>query len=319
MPARRRKNKRIESGRRPRSRHERQPNIKVPPTISYSDTSRLIRSDTKPSQSRGNKTEQIETISSEYAVKSGIIWPKFIVLGLVLLAVLIGLTNSDQANIDIIQPSGFSYLPQDVSQYKSVATNAIDASLFNRFKPTLSSSDIAAYMEQRFPDIAYVAVTVPLIGYTPTVHIQLSKPVLIFAVDNGNSYLVNPKGYIVAMANSVKPSELKNIPQVNSVIDVPQTYIKQVLTPSSVNFIEVIKQALGLKGILISKMNLVPQAEELDVYPINVPYYIKFNLNQTDALTQVGTFLATINMLKKQNITPSQYVDVRLDGRAYYK
>ena len=319
MPARRRKNKRIESERRPRSRHERQPNIKVPPTISYSDTSRLIRSDTKPSQSRGNKTEQIETISSEYAVKSGIIWPKFIVLGLVLLAVLIGLTNSDQANIDIIQPSGFSYLPQDVSQYKSVATNAIDASLFNRFKPTLSSSDIAAYMEQRFPDIAYVAVTVPLIGYTPTVHIQLSKPVLIFAVDNGNSYLVNPKGYIVAMANSVKPSELKNIPQVNSVIDVPQTYIKQVLTPSSVNFIEVIKQALGLKGILISKMNLVPQAEELDVYPINVPYYIKFNLNQTDALTQVGTFLATINMLKKQNITPSQYVDVRLDGRAYYK
>lgn len=300
---------------RPRARQSRQPSAKIAPTITYSERSRLVRAETTSGQGRDRNSRQIETIN-EYAGGSAKRWMKLSGLILILIAILVGLSSSTNARIEIVQPTGFSYLPHSISEYHSAAASAIGSSIYNRFKLTISSADIAALLEEKFPEIAYVAVTEPLIGFTPTVHIQLSKPALIYAIDNANSYLVNSKGFIVEATTSVPASELKGLAQVNSVSGGSSD---QVLSPEDVTFISTVKQALAIKGVLISKMDLVPMAEELDVYPVGVPYFIKFNLHQTDSLSQVGTYLATISALKQQNKTPSQYVDVRVDGRAYYK
>ncbi len=303
---------------RPRQRDSLKPKAKIPPTISYSDSTRQIRMSGASNQVRDRNMRQIETIneSDSSNLKR---WSVFSGLVIFLIAIIVGLGLSTRANIDIVQPNGFSYMPHSLAQYQETASLAISSSVFNRFKTTISSNDIAVYMEQRYPEIAYVAVTVPLFGFTPTVHIQLAKPVLIYSVDNAGSYLVSSSGFIVAGATSVPQSELKGLPDVNTVNSVPYKNQVQVLTSASVTFIETVEQALAIKGVLITKMNLVPMAEELDVYPKGAPYFIKFNLNQSDALSQVGTYLATIANLKKQNILPSQYIDVRLDGRAYYK
>ena len=58
---------------------------------------------------------------------------------------------------------------------------------------------------------------------------------------------------------------------------------------------------------------------ELDVKLTNQPYTVKFNLESGTARQQAGTFLATQAKLQSQNVTPGQYVDVRVGGRAYYK
>ena len=293
---------------------------KIPQTISYSDNKRLIRTDVNGAMqgSRDRNMRQIETINEAQFTQVKL-WPRLLILAVLLIVILAGLSNGGRPTIVIVQPPGFSYMPHSTLQYQDAAAAAINSSLFNRFKLTISSNDIEAYMEQRFPEIAYVAVTVPFIGYTPTVHIQLSKPVIIYAVNNIGSYLVNPEGYIVADATSVSATELKGLITLNSPSLIAVGPKSQVLTSSSVRFIETVSEALALKKIQIAKMNLVPMAEELDVYPVGVPYYIKFNLYQSDALTEVGTYLATINTLNQQKIMPSQYIDVRLDGRAYYK
>ena len=76
---------------------------------------------------------------------------------------------------------------------------------------------------------------------------------------------------------------------------------------------------MAAKHITITSMTLPPAADELDVHLTGVNYYIKFNLANDDARQQVGTFLATQAQLKSQGITPGQYIDVRVDGRAYYQ
>ena len=303
--------------RQARQRQPGQLGSRVSSTIPYSEPNRITRTDVNGQGRDRNALRQMETIN-EITISKFRAWSVLSGLVIVLLALIVGLSISSRANVIIIQPPGFNYLPHSVSQYQQSTATAIDSSIFNRFKPTISSADIASALTQKYPEIAYAAVTVPLFGFTPTVHIQLSKPVLIYTAGDGSSYLVNDNGLIITDAQSVQANELKGLPRVNSVSSISLKN-RQVLAPQSVIFIETVAQALAVKKIQISKMNLVPMAEELDVYPAGVPYYIKFNLHQTDALSQVGTYLAAVATLQQQNITPSQYIDVQLDGRAYYK
>ena len=311
-------NKKQPEPRRPRQRESLKPSAKIAHTITYSDSIRQTRASGLANSGRDRNMRQIETIN-ESDVSN--IKRRFTLAGLIVLlfAALFCLGLKTRANIDIVQPSGFSYMPHSLAQYQTVAASAISSSVFNRFKTTISSNEVADYLEQRFPEIAYAAVTVPFFGFTPTVHIQLTKPVLIYRVDNASSYLVGPRGFIISDTTSIPKAEFKGLPTVYSVNSPSISTNAQVLTSASVIFIETVEQALAIKGVQIDKMNLVPMAEELDVYPLGTTYYIKFNLNQSDALSQVGTFLATIANLKQQNKLPGQYVDVRLDGRAYYK
>jgi hypothetical protein len=92
-----------------------------------------------------------------------------------------------------------------------------------------------------------------------------------------------------------------------------------VLPANSVTFVQTLVAQLSSKHYTIASMTLPPAASELDVKLVGQAYSIKFNFENNDPRQQVGTFLATIAQLQKQNITPSQYVDVRVDGRAYYQ
>jgi hypothetical protein len=69
----------------------------------------------------------------------------------------------------------------------------------------------------------------------------------------------------------------------------------------------------------VGSMILPAGTSELDVHLAGQPYFVKFNLNNNDPRQQAGTFLAAIANLQKNHITPAQYIDVRVDGRAYYQ
>ena len=76
---------------------------------------------------------------------------------------------------------------------------------------------------------------------------------------------------------------------------------------------------LTAKQYTISALTLPAGTSELDASLSGLPYIVKFNLQATNARQQVGTFLATAGRLSSQHITPAKYVDVRVDGRAYYQ
>lgn len=242
----------------------------------------------------------------------------FIGLFIVLLGVIFELRVSTFANVKLIQPDGFSYQTRPISQYDAVVSKAIGASLYDQLKLTITSQDLSNYITARLPEVQYVSVAVPFIGSTPSVYLQLQSPVMAYVTNEGE-FLLDNQGVVIAPASAISAKQLS---QLNTVINQSITGVNigsRVLNGPSVSFIETVAQSLKIKAVPVSKMVLVPGTEEMDVYIANQPYRVKFNLYEPDALQQVGTYLATIATLKQKNITPSQYIDVRVDGRAYYK
>jgi hypothetical protein len=241
-----------------------------------------------------------------------------VALIIVVLAVVLGINGTPK--VVVIEPTNFNYEPHTLNQYRTAAANAINSSLFNKFKLTFSSSDIADQLKKEFPEIEYASSTYSLIGPTPVVYIQLYRPELIYISSSGQSYILNHAGDVIASSSSLDVNEQKSLAKVTSTVAGDPSIGSQVLTSSDVAFIATVWEALNAKSIAINKMSLVPMAEELDVYPAAASYFIKFNLHETDALQQVGTYLAAIATIKQQHQPmPTQYVDVRVDGRAYYK
>jgi hypothetical protein len=90
------------------------------------------------------------------------------------------------------------------------------------------------------------------------------------------------------------------------------------LSPDEVQFITGVLAQLQAKQLAITAVTLPPIAHELHVRIQGQPYYVKFNI-QSDARIAAGTFLATKSYLEQGRITPAEYVDVRVEERAYYK
>ncbi len=243
-----------------------------------------------------------------------------VLFGMAVLVVLAILTLwvSTNAKVIIIEPNGFNYQLHSLTEYQTAASKVLNSSIFNRFKLTISSNAVASELEKEYPEISHAAITVPFIGMTPNVYIQLARPILVYASGSG-SYILNSSGVVISNTSVIPNNELSALPKVTSTSNTTLNVGEQVLTSNNVIFIQTLQAALVKKGIGINKMNLVPMAEELDVYPTNVGYYVKFNLHENNALQQVGTYLATIATLKKQGKAPSQYIDVMVDGRSYYK
>ncbi len=288
----------------------------TPAAFSYNANRTTDRPRLKPS-SRAASVKQ-EKVSHNKAASKAKRWSIFAVIIILFVAVLYEMHLSSNANINIVQPMSYQYLPHSLSAYSKVIAKSINSSLYNSFKLTLNATDIATNLEANFPEIKYVSVTIPLIGSTPNVYLQFRNPELIYSTPNG-SYIVDSNGIIVAPIQALSSAEIAKLYTIQTLSTEPMTDGRQVLTPQNVSFIQTVGIALSEKKVTVSKMMLAPAAEELDVYPLGQPYYVKFNIHQTDALQQVGTYLATVATLKQQNKTPSQYIDVRVDGRAYYK
>jgi cell division septal protein FtsQ len=209
-----------------------------------------------------------------------------------------------------------SFLRPD-SYYEPIINKLLASSIWNRNKITLNTDQINHQLLSRFPEISSASVTVPLAGHQPTVYIQPAQPVLILAASNG-SFVVDASGRaLLNAASAAQP--FKGLPTLTDQSSLNVSLDHQALPADNVKFIRVVLAELAAKQYQVASMVLPPASSELDVYPAGQPYFIKFNLQNNDARQQAGTFLALAVSLKQQNITPTQYIDVRVDGRAYYK
>ena len=73
------------------------------------------------------------------------------------------------------------------------------------------------------------------------------------------------------------------------------------------------------KNMTITGMTLPVSPYELDVQSRGVSYIEKYNL-LNDANYQIGTYFTTLQYIKTNNIPmPTQYVDLRVPGKAFFK
>ncbi len=203
------------------------------------------------------------------------------------------------------------------SVYAQAAHDMLAGSVFNRNKITIDTTSVAKRMQDKFPELSGVSVALPVLGAQPTVYIQPATPRLLLAGRDG-MYVLDDSGRALIAASQVPHIGTLGLPTVvdQSGLAVQLGHI--TLSSSSVFLITEVTGQLKAKGVAFTSLVLPQGTSELDVKISGAPYTIKFNL-RGDARAEVGTYLAVAGQLAKEKKVPGEYIDVRVDQRAYYK
>jgi hypothetical protein len=207
----------------------------------------------------------------------------------------------------------------DTATYASSTNDILGSTIWNRNKITINTRAVSNQLKSKYPELAEVSITLPLLAHRPVVYIQPTKPVLILS-SGGTSYVVGKNGLALLQTNQLPANSRLELPVVDDQTGVKLQTGKQALTRDNVAFIEMVLKQLEAAGIPVAHMALPPGTSEVDVYIKNQPYYGKFSMHASlaEAKQQAGTFIAVQHKLQSKHINPS-YIDVRVLGRAYYK
>ena len=208
-----------------------------------------------------------------------------------------------------------TYFLHSTATYEAAAAKLFSRSVMSRTKLTLDQQGLAAALRHEFPELAVVSIKLPLIGHRPIVYIAPETPVLILETTGGRQYVVGRNGEALT-DNAARGLDL---PHVKDDSGTPVRPGQPVLATSTISFISTLLYQLKQKHMIVSAFVLPAGSSELDMYLGGQQYFVKFNLASDTALEQVGTFLAVQHNLAGQGVTPGQYIDVRVEGRAYYK
>lgn len=202
--------------------------------------------------------------------------------------------------------------------YQDAASDILELSVFNKSKITINNAAIRAAMLKQFPELQDVTVTLPFLAHRPVVYVQPAQPTMILISGSG-SFVLDTNGKAILTSSALLPTSGLTLPQVTDQSGLPVKLDQQVLTSGDIRFIQTIVTQLAARQVFIDTLTLPVASRQLEAHITGQPYTVKFNLASDTARQQAGTFLATINRLAGQGITPGSYIDVRVDGRAYYQ
>ena len=232
----------------------------------------------------------------------------------VVISIISTLLLSTTANLQVANPNSFSFHSQQT--YQAAANAALARSFASHTKVTIDTGAVSAALKKQFPELAAVSVKLPLINHRPIVYLVVATPSLIMTMPDGTKYAMDDTGRVLGAVHVVSVGHTLLLTQQTNL---PITVGAQALPPSTVSFINEVTFQLQQKHLTVASFSLPPSSSELDLHIEGLGYFVKFNLENPDAQQQAGTFLATKHYLEGQGVTRAQYIDVRIDGRAYYK
>ncbi|HVU59954.1 MAG TPA: hypothetical protein VHC98_03910 [Candidatus Saccharimonadales bacterium] len=261
-----------------------------------------------------------DTHIAEKASRTASYWAKRFGLLAIIAALIVSVVNflilTPDPSVRPLDPTNATFL-HSTATYQQAAAKLLSGSVLNRNKLTVDLSGVAAALQHQFPELASVSVSLPLAGHRPIIYITPTKPVLELTTTTRNTYVIDANGRVLSMVTS--GSTALALAQVEDQSGTPVTIGQLALPGSTVSFIQSVLYQLKQKQVGVARLVLPAGKSELDLYPSGQPYFVKFNLADATPVQQAGTFLAVRHALMEQGKTPTQYVDVRVGGRAYYQ
>jgi hypothetical protein len=206
------------------------------------------------------------------------------------------------------------------STYEANVTQTLRSSWANSNKITINTATLARTLKTDYPEVADASVALPIIGQRPTVYVQLTKPSLLLVGTDGSASVLDETGRVLAPASQVSNLDSFSLPTVTDESGLTIKPGNLALSKGSVDFITGVLLQLKAAGVGYSRLVLPPSSQELDISIQGQPYLVRFNMHDpSTAREQAGEFLATLHYLQQKGITPTNYIDARLSGRAYYK
>ncbi len=226
---------------------------------------------------------------------------------------------SSSAKVESLNAPASSYILHDQATYQAAVDQYLHDSVFNSNKLTANMPRISSEMMRNFPELTSVSIAVPLIGHRPVVYIHSSEPALLLTSASGQTYVVDENGKALTTAARVHNLAALQLPVVHDESGLELQTGKQVLSQATTAFIREVTAQFKAKQLSVDSWKLPAGTSELDAFPTGLPYFVKFNYQHDSAVQQAGTYFAVKQKLEQQGTTPGTYIDVRVDGRAYYK
>lgn len=243
--------------------------------------------------------------------------PSFVALGLVTISVLYCLSLSTNPKVVVSTSSPQAVVLRDKNEYQAGAQRILEQSILNRTKFTVNSSGFEKAFKNEFPEVDDVSLTLPIVSPRPIVTISTAQPQIMVTAQS-KVYVLDRRGTVIMMANDLSSSIRQNLPVVNDQSGLVVSVGKTVLPADDIQFITGVLAQFKAKGVTAETITLPTTAHEVDIKPAGQPYYVKFSVD-TNAREAAGAYLATKQYLDQSHTAPSQYVDVRIPGRAYFQ
>lgn len=248
-------------------------------------------------------------------------WLKHVPTWLAFAAVLVSLLYclSVDTNPKVLLPStpGSQGYLRPAGEYQKTAHELLSDSLTSRTKLSFNRQQLMAEMQARYPELAAVDVTLPLVSRRPVVALTPAMPALILSSGN-NAYVVDNRGQVLMPVSAANGLDTASLPTIRDDSSIQPAVGKGVLSTAQVSFMLTLLAQLRAAHIGIQSLTLPAVPEELHLKATGSNYIVKFNLLE-DARLQAGTYLAVKSKLEGDKVTPAEYIDVRVPERAYYK
>ncbi len=229
--------------------------------------------------------------------------------------VYVSLLDSNPRVMLVSSSSGKS-LQRSESVYQSFIADQLDNNITNKSKVSINTRPITAALQKQFPEVSTAVITLPLLGHRPIVYISVSSPAFVLATTNGAYYMSTDGRPLVRVSDVANP--ISGLTTVSDATGISISVGQQALPTDTVAFISQVIEQLTASKIPIDQVSLPLEANELEVRVTGQPYRVRYNL-LGDAKLQTGTFLAVKNRLQGSGEMPTEYIDVRVAERAYYK
>lgn len=241
--------------------------------------------------------------------------PSIVALSVLLVIVLYCLGLSTNQPKVILSGSGAGLRP--VAVYQAGAQQILNQSLLSRTKFTINTAGFQQDFQDRFPEVSQVSLGLPLIGRRPVVSIVAAQPEIILT-SNNQAYVIDKRGKAIMTAADLSLPARQKLPVINDQSGLQVKVGQTVLSSQNIRFVMIVLEQLGAKQLSTSTITLPAIPHQLNIGISGQPYIIKFDFD-SDAREAVGSFLATKQYLDQKQVVPAAYVDVRVDGRVYYK
>jgi hypothetical protein len=210
----------------------------------------------------------------------------------------------------IVNNTNFS----SISNYRDV-TNGYLRAVKNNNKLTFDDKGLINTLKTDFPEIDTASVELPVFSQRPVVRIAISPP-SFFLKSADKTYILDAAGK--AVAYNYQYPRITGLPVIVDQSGFTVSRGKQVLSQHDISFIKDLQAHCEANSIKIKSLVLPASPEEADLYTEDQPYFVKFHL-AGDPDIQTGQFLAARHNFAQNNVQPSQYLDVRVSGKIFYK
>jgi hypothetical protein len=234
-----------------------------------------------------------------------------VIVLIIALAYLGTLNNNPYVSI-----SGPAY--RSLVEYQKTVSSVFGHNIKDKIKPLLRSNKLEAAIAQVVPEAQSVIVKSTLFGHRPEVKIITASPLAVFSQPGSTNYIISDRGRLLLPAGNSN-MRFNNLPVLQNQTGVNGIAGEQFMIPDEAEaFANLLVQLKTDENLDKVEFFLSTVPHELLVHEPGRGYSDKFLLD-VDIIKQYGALRATENELKALGQTPTQYIDVRLADKVYYR